>query len=81
MTDLPAASGPSCPPGRIDQALTRGTFSLDGETFDVDNNVWVVGDERECIVFDAPHSVPEILAVDVADGHAPYLAWVAASVR
>ena len=48
---------------RVDHAVTSGTFSLDGETFDVDNNVWVVGDERECVVIDAPHSVPEILKV------------------
>ena len=27
---------------------------LDGETFDVDNNVWVVGDDDECVVIDAP---------------------------
>jgi periplasmic divalent cation tolerance protein len=26
-----------------------------------------------------PYEVPEIIALDVADGHAPYLAWVAAS--
>ncbi|RUP37504.1 MAG: MBL fold metallo-hydrolase, partial [Gordonia sp. (in: high G+C Gram-positive bacteria)] len=26
---------------RVDHAVTSGTFSLDGETFDVDNNVWV----------------------------------------
>ena len=36
---------------------------LDGETFDVDNNVWVVGDDDECVVIDAPHSVDGILAV------------------
>lgn len=48
---------------RIDHAVTSGTFSLDGETFDVDNNVWVIGDDAECIVLDAPHSVEEILAV------------------
>ena len=30
---------------RIDHAVTSGTFSLDGETFDVENNVWVVGDD------------------------------------
>ncbi|MBR7828478.1 MBL fold metallo-hydrolase [Actinospica sp. MGRD01-02] len=48
---------------RIDHGVTSGTFSLDGETFDVDNNVWVVGDEDECIVIDAPHSVDGILAV------------------
>jgi len=48
---------------RVDRAVTSGTFSLDGETFDVDNNVWVVGDDTECVVIDAPHSVDDILAV------------------
>lgn len=48
---------------RVDHAVTSGTFSLDGETFEVDNNVWVVGDDTECIVIDAPHSVDDILAV------------------
>lgn len=48
---------------RIDHTVTSGTFSLDGQTFDVDNNVWVVGDEDECIVIDAPHDVPAILDV------------------
>ncbi len=48
---------------RVDHAVTSGTFSLDGETFDVDNNVWVVGDDAECVVIDAPHSVDAILAV------------------
>lgn len=48
---------------RIDHAVVRGTFSLDGETFDVDNNVWVVGDDRDCVVIDAPHDVDAILAV------------------
>ncbi|GAA4034176.1 MBL fold metallo-hydrolase [Allokutzneria multivorans] len=48
---------------RIDHAITSGTFSLDGETFDVDNNVWVLGDDSECVVFDAPHDVAAILEV------------------
>ena len=48
---------------RIDHAVTSGTFSLDGETFDVDNNVWVVGDDDECVVIDAPHDVEAILQV------------------
>jgi glyoxylase-like metal-dependent hydrolase (beta-lactamase superfamily II) len=43
--------------------MTSGTFSLDGHTFDVDNNVWVVGDDTECVVIDAPHSVDGVLAV------------------
>lgn len=48
---------------RIDHTVTSGTFSLDGQTFDVDNNVWVVGDDSECIVIDAPHDADAILAV------------------
>ena len=50
-------------PLRVDHAVTSGTFSLDGETFDVDNNIWVVGDDDEGVVIDAPHSVNDILAV------------------
>ncbi|GGA55518.1 hypothetical protein GCM10011490_01720 [Pseudoclavibacter endophyticus] len=45
---------------RIDHAVTSGTFSLDGQTFDVDNNVWILGDDTECIVIDAPHDVQAI---------------------
>ena len=46
---------------RIDHLVTSGTFSLDGGTWDVDNNVWVVGDDEECVVIDAPHDVAPIL--------------------
>ena len=46
---------------RIDHAVVSGTFSLDGQTFDVENNVWVVGDDVECVVIDAPHDVAPIL--------------------
>jgi len=48
---------------RIDHTETSGTFSLDGETFDVDNNVWVVGDDEECVIIDAPHDVAAITAL------------------
>lgn len=48
---------------RVDHAVSSGTFSLDGETFDVDNNLWVVGDDNECVVIDAPHSVDDIMAL------------------
>jgi glyoxylase-like metal-dependent hydrolase (beta-lactamase superfamily II) len=48
---------------RIDHTTASGTFSLDGQTFEVDNNVWVVGDDHECVVIDAPHDVDRILAV------------------
>ncbi len=48
---------------RVDHAVASGTFSLDGETFDVENNIWVVGDDEECVVIDAPHSVDTLLSV------------------
>ena len=48
---------------RVDHAVSSGTFSLDGETHQVDNNIWVVGDDSECVVIDAPHSVEDILAL------------------
>ena len=48
---------------RVDHAVSSGTFSLDGETFDVDNNIWVIGDDTSCVVVDAPHSVDEIMAL------------------
>ncbi|AVZ72133.1 Zn-dependent hydrolase [Streptomyces lunaelactis] len=47
---------------RIDHLVTSGTFSLDGGTWDVDNNVWIVGDEREAIVIDAAHDAQAIEA-------------------
>jgi glyoxylase-like metal-dependent hydrolase (beta-lactamase superfamily II) len=46
---------------RIDHITTRGIFSLDGEDFDVENNVWVVGDDREVVVLDAAHDHRPIL--------------------
>ena len=48
---------------RVDHAVTSGTFSLDGQAFDVENNVWVAGDGTECVVLDAPHDVAAILDV------------------
>ena len=51
---------------RIDKVVTSGTFSLDGGTWDVDNNGWLIGDDEEVLVIDAAHSAPPILA---AIGH------------
>ncbi|MFE7567250.1 MBL fold metallo-hydrolase [Streptomyces sp. NPDC057539] len=45
---------------RIDHLVTSGTFSLDGGTWDVDNNVWIVGDDSEAIVIDAAHDAAAI---------------------
>ncbi|GAB7193381.1 MBL fold metallo-hydrolase [Kineococcus sp. NUM-3379] len=45
---------------RVEHLVTSGTFSLDGQTFEVDNNVWIVGDDTECVVIDAPHDIEAI---------------------
>jgi glyoxylase-like metal-dependent hydrolase (beta-lactamase superfamily II) len=45
---------------RIGHLVTSGTFSLDGGTWDVDNNVWIVGDDTEAIVIDAAHDAEAI---------------------
>ncbi|MFE1955394.1 MBL fold metallo-hydrolase [Streptomyces sp. NPDC059524] len=47
---------------RVERVVTSGTFSLDGETFDVDNNVWLIGDDTEVLVVDAAHDAPAILS-------------------
>jgi len=46
---------------RIDKAVVSGVFRLDGQDFDVDNNVWLVGDDDEVLVIDAPHDAARIL--------------------
>jgi hydroxyacylglutathione hydrolase len=45
---------------QVAHTVTSGTFSLDGGTWDVDNNVWVIGDDEQCVVIDAPHDVDPI---------------------
>ncbi|HET9541896.1 MAG TPA: MBL fold metallo-hydrolase, partial [Acidimicrobiales bacterium] len=47
---------------RIDNVITSGIFSLDGEDFEVDNNIWLVGDDDEVIVVDAAHDHRPIVA-------------------
>jgi glyoxylase-like metal-dependent hydrolase (beta-lactamase superfamily II) len=46
---------------RIEKRVVSGVFSLDGEDFDVDNNVWLVGDDDEVLVIDAPHDAAPIV--------------------
>jgi glyoxylase-like metal-dependent hydrolase (beta-lactamase superfamily II) len=47
---------------RIEKVVVSGVFSLDGQDFDVDNNVWLVGDDDEVVVIDAPHRAEPIVA-------------------
>jgi len=40
---------------RVDRVITSGTFTIDGEDFAVDNNIWLVGDAEEVLIVDAAH--------------------------
>lgn len=46
---------------RVEHLVTSGTFRLDGGAWDVDNNVWLVGDDDEVLVVDAAHDAEAIL--------------------
>jgi glyoxylase-like metal-dependent hydrolase (beta-lactamase superfamily II) len=46
---------------RIERVVVPGVFSLDGEDFDVENNVWLVGDDDEVLIIDAPHDAAPIV--------------------
>ena len=68
---------------RVEQVVTSGTFSLDGGTWDVDNNVWLIGDDDEVVVVDAAHDADAIvsavagravLAVVCTHGHDDHIA-------
>ncbi|HEX2298815.1 MAG TPA: MBL fold metallo-hydrolase [Pseudonocardiaceae bacterium] len=44
----------------VARVITSGSFSLDGGSWEVDNNVWLVGDESEVLVIDAAHDADAI---------------------
>nr|WP_128618060.1 MBL fold metallo-hydrolase [Mycobacterium lepraemurium] len=46
----------------IDKIVTHGTFELDGGSWEVDNNIWIVGDDSDVVVFDAAHTAEPIVA-------------------
>jgi glyoxylase-like metal-dependent hydrolase (beta-lactamase superfamily II) len=46
---------------QIEHVQTSGTFSLDGGTWDVDNNVWILGDGDEVVIIDAAHDADAIV--------------------
>lgn len=45
----------------IERVVTSGTFALDGGEWQVDNNVWLVGDDDEVLVIDAAHDAEAVL--------------------
>lgn len=40
---------------------TSGVFALDGGEWEVTNNIWLVGNDREVIVIDAAHDATPIV--------------------
>lgn len=46
----------------IELVTTDGVFALDGGEWAVTNNIWIVGDDREVVVFDAAHDAAAIVA-------------------
>ncbi|MGV0624878.1 MBL fold metallo-hydrolase [Mycolicibacter minnesotensis] len=47
--------------GAIQRVVTHGTFELDGGSWEVDNNVWLIGDDSQVVVFDAAHDAAPIV--------------------
>jgi glyoxylase-like metal-dependent hydrolase (beta-lactamase superfamily II) len=47
---------------RIEHLTTNGIFSIDGEDFEVENNIWLLGDDHEVLVIDAAHDATPIAA-------------------
>lgn len=45
----------------IELVTTDGIFALDGGEWDVTNNIWIVGDDRSVVVFDAAHDRDPII--------------------
>lgn len=70
---------------RVEHLVTSGTFSLDGGTWEVDNNVWIVGDDQECLVIDPAHDAAAVAeavggrtvtAILLTHGHDDHIAAV-----
>jgi glyoxylase-like metal-dependent hydrolase (beta-lactamase superfamily II) len=63
---------------RVEKVVTSGTFNLDGGSWAVDNNVWLLGDDEQVLVIDAAHDAKaiadavgerEVLAVACTHAH------------
>ncbi|KRE60238.1 MBL fold metallo-hydrolase [Nostocoides sp. Soil756] len=53
---------PTSPGGvRVERLVTSGVFELDGGSWEVDNNVWLLGDDRQVLVVDAAHDAGAIV--------------------
>lgn len=45
----------------LELVTTDGIFALDGGEWEVTNNIWIVGDDAEVVVFDAAHDAGPIV--------------------
>jgi glyoxylase-like metal-dependent hydrolase (beta-lactamase superfamily II) len=57
---------------RVERVVTSGTFSLDGGTWEVENNVWLYGDDDAVAVIDAAHDA-DAIASAVGGRRVPYI--------
>jgi len=62
----------------IASVVTTGTFSMDEQTWDVENNIWLIGDDDQVLVVDAAHDAApiveavagrEVVAIVCTHGH------------
>jgi len=45
----------------IASVATSGTFTLDGQSFGVENNIWLIGDDDQVLIVDAAHDAAPII--------------------
>lgn len=48
---------------RFDIAVVSGRHTIDGREVVLENNAWVLGDDEECLVVDAPHDPDAVVAL------------------
>ena len=46
---------------RVENIVTSGIFALDGGEWEVDNNIWIVGNNEEVFIIDAAHNATPIM--------------------
>lgn len=69
-------------PSPVQRLRTSGVYSFEGDEFDVENNVWIVGNEDSAVVIDAAHDHEaiarglgdrELMAIVSTHGHSDHV--------
>lgn len=61
MTAMTAASEPAASaPARIEHLTTSDSYIFDGKPVELENNVWIIGDDSEVIVIDPAHNAQAV---------------------